>query len=86
MATIAAAKKFLGFRLDGHGHLCNNRTNVRRMRGHEQVKRERLEKWARTATDKELEEALELLKACRAAASLKERSLDLQATEHQKQS
>ena len=78
MATAAAAQKFFKFRLDGRFLLCNNRTNVRRMRGESMQDRGvEFEQWLMNATDQEKQELLAAIRLKNDAASSQERSPDL---------
>jgi len=85
MATIAAKKKFQMWTLDNVRTLCNNRTNVRRLRGKMNMDQARAEGNARQqmmnillhATDEEAMEILEEIRSFRERASYQEKTADL---------
>lgn len=84
-SRIVVKKKIRICVLDIARTVCNNRTNVRTKRGRKQVKRDQVVKWAKTATEEELDEAMEAIKSFHATATIQKTDPALPAASHHTQ-
>lgn len=83
--SLVVKKKIRICVLDIARTVCNNRTNVRIKRGRKQVKRDQVVKWSNTATEEELDEAMEVIKSFHATATIQKTDLALPEASHHTQ-